>query len=124
MTVERTEITKTTTARKAPAKKSTIPASAKRPDDHRTARSEAGEESEITFEWAEDTYTFHPRVFNDFEVVEFLQDELIAPALRKILGVAQWEEFKNNVRDEYGIVPVDEVKEFLKELMAVAGQKN
>ena len=88
-------------------KKSTIPDGVKQPAD-RLAKAEATDGS-VTFEH-NGTYTISAQTFNDVEILEMVGDMQDNPLLlpkvcRTILGVEQWQAWKDASRLDDGRVP-------------------
>ncbi len=84
-----------------------IPAGAKKPTDRKSKKSDT-----VSFEFEGETYRFSKDSFDDLEFLELIQDDKQLIAFRKMLGVQQWEKFKNSVRTSDGRVPSDKSEEF------------
>lgn len=103
------------TERKTPAPR---PAAAKKPQDRQTAKSDViGNKTE--FDWRGVTYTVDPDLIDDLEFFEALETNQFATAVRKMLG-AQYDRFKNQVREAEGRVSLATTQAFLEEYMAEA----
>ena len=98
-----------------------IPAGAKKPADRKPKKTDGP----ITFEYDGTTYTVDRDAFEDLEVVEALQDEKHFPAIRLILGDAQWTQFKESIRDrKTGRVPADKAEPFINGLFEAVDGAN
>lgn len=107
----------------ATPRKSPAPANAKQPQDRQTARSEViGNKTE--FDWKGTTYTVDPDLLDDLEFFEALEDNQIASAVRKMLGVDQYTTFKDQVKEAEGRVSLETTSQFLKDFMAEAKRGN
>ena len=83
-----------------------VPAEAKQPQDHRTAKAEATGDTPppMTVQWRGEIYSIRGDAFSDIDIVERIGDMLAAPAgeqgfhvttlLRTLLGTQQWRAFK------------------------------
>ena len=121
MTVERTEITKT--ARKTPATASKIPANAKRPDDHRTAKAEVGAQDTVV-EWKGVEYVVEADNMDDAELLEYFTDENFVGAVRILVGMEGWTRYKAAEKEEHGKVSATGTAEFLGHVLAEVKAKN
>lgn len=100
-----------------------VPANAKLPSDRLKAEAAASEGeshaiNDVTFEYEGHTYVIDGGFVDDLEILEHLEDEENIKALRKILGVKQWNAWKDRNRDDKGRVPSGPVLPFLKKLFA------
>ncbi len=63
------------------------------------------------------SYTIRKDAVEDLEVLEWIEDEKIIKALKRILGDEQWEKFKDSQRDERtGAVGVEKLEGFVNGL--------
>lgn len=89
---------------------STAPAGTKKPQDHKLKKTDA-----IEFEFEGEKYTFtRAALEDDFEILEYLQEEKHLVAVKKILGDTQWSRFKESIRDDDGRIPVEKATEFIE----------
>lgn len=96
-----------------------VPSNAKMPTDR--LKAEAAEEEvpgDTEFEHDGHIYIIDGGFVDDIEILEHLEDENNILALRKILGLEQWKQYKDRTRDEKGRVPSEPTMEFLKKLFA------
>lgn len=103
----------------ATSKKTTIPATAKQPQD-RQAKAEAKRE-DIIVEHNGDEYTIDREAANNVEILELIEDEKYISALRAYLGSEQWGRWKDANRDDAGRVPQSAFEEFLNAAMSSIG---
>ena len=95
-----------------------VPSNAKQPTDRLKAEAEVDVLRDTEFEHEGHTYYIDGGFVDDIEILEHLEDENNILALRKILGVEQWKQYKDRTRDEKGRVPSEPTMEFLKKLFA------
>lgn len=115
-----------------PEKKSAIPDSAPRPQDHKSPKVDVISErdAETDFEYKGTTYTLIPGAFyyvQDIDVVEQLGDGNIVQPLRHMLGFEQWAKLKEHVREEHKdskIVGLEQFREPYEAVMKALRAKN
>lgn len=108
----------TTTPQKKPRSAAPkIPAVAPKPKDHLPAKSDVKADT-IAFEYEGDTYTVETDTLDDVEILERLDRSTFNPvgALRMMLGLEQWDRFKESTLKRTGStkVTVTETTEFLQ----------
>lgn len=123
MAVERTELAKSTPASKK-AGASKIPAGAKVPDDHRSAKEEVNGVEDTVVEWNGVEYTVKAEDMDDAELMEYFTDENFIGALRILVGADGWAKYKANERDERGRVSASGASEFLGHVLSEVKAKN
>lgn len=97
-----------------------VPANAKQPQDHKTAKSEA-KGKDTTVIYGEREYIIPSDALDNVEILEWIEDEKYIKAIRAILGKDQWNVFKEDVRDPKGHVPVSEFEPFITEIFTRLG---
>lgn len=98
----------------------TIPAGAKKPTDHRTAKDDAkGDGTVVEFNGAE--YTIAEAAMDNIEVMEFVEEEKYLKAIKLIIGEAQWQAFKDGNRDVHGRVTSSVFTDFIEKVFAHLG---
>lgn len=99
-----------------------VPEGAKIPQDH-AAKTEARSQF-IEFDYDERHYKVDRENANNIELFEFVEDEQYTKALRGFLGLDQWKQWKDSVRDSKGRVPSEQFEPFLQAVMdAIGGSK-
>lgn len=114
--VTKTDVSSTTkrpSDRTKTAQKSAIPAGAKRPQDHQTAKQEHDGPNDVVVEWDGHEYLVSGEDMDDAELLEFFTDGNFVGALRILLGDEQWAEYKERARNERGKVSATRCSEFL-----------
>ena len=107
----------------ATSKKTTVPATAKQPQD-RQAKAEAKQDS-ITVTLAGGEYVFERDAIDDVEFLEALEDNKDITAFRIMRGDAQWTRLKESLRDERGKVRPTAMAEAMDAaLNAIGGEGN
>lgn len=101
----------------APTKKTTIPAGAKKPQDHAPAKEDVTGPKDVTVEWNGNEYLISGEALDDAELLEYFTDENFIGALRSMLGDKQWKSYKDNERNEAGRVTASGAAEFLGHAM-------
>lgn len=101
---------------------------ARKPQDHlpkqNTAKSE-GQGRDIVAEFNGETYAITRDRADNLEIMEFVEDQEYIKALRGYLGRDQWDRWKEQARDEDGIVRMGAFEEFLNSIMtAIGGAKD
>ena len=96
------------------------PANAKKPQDHQTAKSEALKK-EVTIEFNDTTYIVPPDAMNNIEIMEYVEEEAYIKAVKAIIGVTQWQTFKDSNRNDEGHVTGEVFQEFIQELFGALG---
>lgn len=122
---------RTSNTRSAPAGKSVakrtrpnVPAGAKLPSDHQSAKEEVKGAEFWIIEWKGHEYTIARESFDDVEVVEYFTDDNIVGALRLILTPEEWAKYKERSRNEQGRSSFKEASEFLEHIMNELQAKN
>lgn len=99
---------------------------ARKPQDHlpkNTAKSE-GEGRDIVAEFNGETYTITKDRADNLEIMEYVEDQEYIKALRGYLGLEQWATWKEQARDDDGIVRMSAFEQFLDSIMkAIGGAK-
>ena len=72
---------------------------------------------EVTFTHAGEEYTVRGDALDDVEILELLEDEQYIKALRRMVGLDNWNRFKESVRTDDGRVPAKELESFLQRVM-------
>lgn len=70
----------------------------------------------VVYTFEDVSYTLRKDAIEDLEVLELIEDEKHLSAVRKILGVEQWDRYKDAHRDESGRVRPDTFEGFLNGL--------
>lgn len=116
---------KTATARKPRASRAKVPAGAKVPQDHRSAKDEVEAPDYYDFEWKGHTYRVEREALDDVEVMEYLTDQNTVGALKLMLGQKLWDTYKKNNRDENtGRVKATEATDFVNHIFEELNAKN
>ena len=95
-----------------------VPATAKKPTDRQTAKSEVVK-AKSTFDWRGTEYTVDPDLIDDLEFFEALEGNQFATAVRMMLG-DQYGKFKDQVKEAEGRVSLATTQAFLEEYMGQA----
>jgi hypothetical protein len=102
-----------------------VPAGAKVPLDHQSAKEDVTGPKDTVIMWpppSEDGRLSHEYVvagenLDDAELLEFFTDENFIGALRKMLGPTGWAAYKDNARNESGRVTASGAAEFLNHIL-------
>ena len=112
------------TAPRKPAAKTTVPAGAKKPADHQTAKDDV-ETTLMTFNWRGTDYEVDKNRIDDLEFMEKLENNMFANALLLMLGEKQYLKFKEQVKKaEGGRVPMQIAQDFITECAEFVGRGN
>jgi hypothetical protein len=95
----------------------------KQPEDHKP------KVEDVTLEYAGETFTLKAKVLKDYRMVLMLakadKNAAELPAVMvKLLGEEQHEKMLNALEDEDGMVDIEEVGKFLRELLTAGNRKN
>lgn len=102
------------------AKNDNIPANAKKPQDHLTSKKEAnGEDTVVEYNGVE--YTIAANALNNVELAEYMEEEKFFAAVKLVLGKDQWTAWKDSVRDDEGIVSVEDFQNFIEVVFGNTG---
>lgn len=108
-------------AKRRAAQPATVPAGAKQPMDHQSAKEDATGPKDVTVWWppAEGTeeshaYLIEGEALDDLELLETFNDGNFAKALQMLLGPEGWQAYKDNNRGANGRVTASGAAEFLE----------
>jgi hypothetical protein len=108
-------------AKRRAAQPVTVPAGAKQPMDHQSAKEDATGPKDVTVWWppvegaAEShSYFISGEALDDLELLETFNDGNFAKALQMLLGPEGWQAYKDNNRNERGRVTASGAAEFLE----------
>ncbi|WNN93663.1 tail assembly chaperone [Arthrobacter phage CallinAllBarbz] len=113
--------------------KSTVPASARKPQDRKpSAKDDVVGPADVTVEWNGHEYTVEGDAFDDLEFLDAIveaeeaESEVAAfRAAKALLGAEIWEAFRRNERDpKTGRVKASGFMELFAHVMEVAQRKN
>lgn len=115
-------------AKSAP-KRSSIPDSAPRPQDHRPAKADVAKTREAAgFEYDDEFYEFVEDVegiLEDVDFLEQLQDGNVIGSMRRIIGLEAWYKMKEKYRDEDGKLKITpNISGAFEQAMKVVRAKN
>lgn len=106
-------------------KTSKVPAGARRPADHQSAKEDVEGPQDQVFEHDGVTYTVSGDALDDAELLEHFTTNNFVGALMKLLGLEQWAEWKEANRDpESGRVKASDAAKFLSVAMDKLKRKN
>lgn len=117
-------------AKNEPRKKTSIPDSAPRPQDHRPAKADVKRlNDEVNgFEYDDEFYEFVEDVegiLEDVDFLEQLQDGNVIGSMRRIIGLEAWYKMKEKYRDEDGKLKITpNISGAFEQAMKVVRAKN
>ncbi|WP_460994393.1 hypothetical protein, partial [Sinomonas soli] len=100
-------------------RKTSVPATAKQPQDHRPKLSD-----ELAVTWEGHEYTIDREALEDIEFIGYLQDNRFREAMPELLGAEQWDALRENHRSAKGRLTLTRIGEFLEEVHKQAGLGN
>lgn len=105
--------------------KSRVPAGARRPADHQSAKEDVEGPQDQTFEHDGVEYVVSADALDDAELLEHFTTNNFVGALMKLLGLEQWVQWKEKNRDEEtGRVKASDAAKFLTAAMDKLKRKN
>lgn len=105
--------------------KSKIPAGARKPADHQSAKEDVEGPQDQVFEHEGVEYTVSGDSLDDAELLEHFTTNNFVGALMKLLGLEQWVQWKEAHRDpETGRVKASDAAQFLNIAMEKLKRKN
>lgn len=108
-----------------------VPAKAKKPADHQTAKSDVEGPQDLTVVYNDHEYFIPGEAFDDVEFLDAMVaaetagDDLAAyRAARSLLGEEVWDQFRANERGANGRVKTSDFMALFSQVMEQAGRKN
>lgn len=127
-TVEKTELAAAPRKRQPRARQAgpKPPEGVKLPTDHKPAKTEiTGELKNYPVEWHGHQYEILADQLDDAELLEYFTDDNFVGAIRIMIGVDGWNEYKANERDPAtGKVSATDAAKFLNHMLEVVDRKN
>jgi hypothetical protein len=106
----------------AKSRATAVPAGAKLPQDHQSAKEDVTGPKDTIITWPANEdgheYLIAGEAMDDAELLEHFTDENFVGALRIMLGPQQWKQYKDRARDNAGRVTASGAAEFLNHVLA------
>jgi hypothetical protein len=113
------------------ARASRVPAGAKLPQDHQSAKEDVSGPRDTIVAWppleegvVSHEYLIAGEAMDDAELLEYFTDENFVGALRIMLGPAGWNAYKENSRNAAGKVTASGAAEFLNHVLTEVKRGN